>query len=76
MNELKREFGRDLTFFGGINTQQTLPYGAPEDVRREVRERIRHMNEGGGYICSPDHTLLDDVPVENILALYDEAKRV
>jgi len=72
--ELKREFGRHLTFFGGICTQRTLPFGTPQDVRREVRERIRVLNEGGGYICSPDHTVLDDVPVGNVLALYDEAR--
>ena len=74
--ELKREFGKDMTFFGAICTQKTLPYGTPEDVRREVHERIRVLGEGGGYICSPDHTVMDDVPVENVLALYDEAKRI
>ena len=73
--ELKREFGMDMTFFGAICTQKTLPYGTPDDVRREVRERVRVLGKGGGYICSPDHTVLDDVPVENVLALYDEAKR-
>ena len=75
-NELKREFGKDLTFFGAVSTQRTLPFGTPEDVRREVRDRVRVLGEGGGYICSPDHCILDDVPVENVLALYDEAKRL
>ena len=73
--ELKREYGKDLTFFGAICTQRTLPLGTPEDVRREVRERIRVLGDGGGYICSPDHAVLDDVPLENVLALYDEARR-
>ena len=73
--ELKREFGKDLTFFGAVCTQKTLPFGRPEDVRREVRERIRVLGEGGGYICSPDHTVLDDAPAENVRALYDEARR-
>ena len=73
--ELKSEFGKDLTFFGAISTQNTLPFATPEGVRREVRERIRVLGDGGGYICSPDHAVLDDVPAENVLALYDEAKR-
>jgi uroporphyrinogen decarboxylase len=70
---LKREFGAHLTFFGGISTQTTLPFGTPEDVRREVRERIRVLGAGGGYILSPDHNLLDGVPPENVVALYEEA---
>lgn len=72
---LKREFGRDITFFGGISTQTTLPFGSTDDVRREVRERIAVLGENGGYICGPDHRLKEDVPVENIGALFDEARR-
>jgi len=72
---LKREFGRDITFFGAINSQKTLPFGTPEDVRNEVRERIRILGKGGGYICGPDHTVLPDVPVENVLAMLDEARK-
>jgi len=71
---LKREYGRDLTFFGAINSQQTLPHGTPEQVRAEVRERIRVLGRGGGYICGPDHTVMADVPIENMLALLDEAR--
>jgi len=70
---LKREFGRDLTFFGGINTQQTLPFGTTEQVREEVRERIDIVGKKGGYILAPDHTVQLDVPVKNILAMYEEA---
>lgn len=70
---LKREFGRDLTFFGGISTQTTLPFGTPDDVRREVRERVRVLGEDGGYIVAPDHTLMEGVPAANVLALYSEA---
>jgi uroporphyrinogen decarboxylase len=72
---LKREFGRHITFHGAISTQHTLPYGTPEDVRAEVRERIRVLGEGGGYICAPDHGVMPDVPIENVEALVDEAKR-
>ena len=72
--KLKREFGKHVTFFGGINCQQTLPFGTPEDVRKEVRERIRVLGHNGGYICGPDHSIQGNMPPENILALYEEAK--
>ncbi len=72
---LKREYGKDITFYGAINTQHTLPFGTPEDVRAEVRERIRVLGKGGGYICGGDHTILDQVPVENVLAMLDEARK-
>jgi uroporphyrinogen decarboxylase len=70
---LKRAFGTHLTFFGAICTQSTLPFGTPDDVRREAAERIRVLGEGGGYIVSPDHAVLDDVPAENVIALYQAA---
>ena len=69
---LKRVFGRDLTFFGGINTQHTLPFGTPQDVGREVRQRIAVLGKGGGYICGPDHHIKPHFPVENIVAMIDE----
>jgi uroporphyrinogen decarboxylase len=71
---LKRENGREITFFGGISTQYTLPFGTPEQVRAEVRERIRVLGEGGGYICGGDHTLMPETPIENALAMIDEAR--
>ena len=74
---LKREFGRDLTFFGAISSQTTLPFSTPDGVRAEVRERIRVLGAGGGgYIASPDHTVLKGVPPENVVALYDEVGSV
>jgi uroporphyrinogen decarboxylase len=73
--ELKREYGRDLVFYGGINSQQTLPYGTAEQVRAEVRERVRVLGKGGGYICSSDHTILPGVPFENVLVMIEEAKK-
>jgi hypothetical protein len=73
--ELKREYGRDITFYGGINSQSTLPYGTPEQVRAEVRERVRVLGKGGGYICSSDHAILPGVPFQNVLALIDEARK-
>ena len=72
--KLKREFGNHIAFFGGINTQWTLPFGTTEDVRDEVRERIAVLGRGGGYICGPDHTVRPEVSVDNVVALVDEAK--
>jgi uroporphyrinogen decarboxylase len=71
---LKRDFGQHLTFSGAISTQKTLPFGSPEEVRAEVRERIRVLGRGGGYICGGDHFILPDVPDENVLAMLDEAR--
>ena len=70
---LKREFGWHLTFCGAVDSQHVLPHGTPEDVRREVRRRIADLGPGGGYICASVHCLQPDVPVENVLALFDEA---
>jgi len=71
--ELKRQFGRHLTFFGGVCTQR-LPFARPDEVRREVRRCIEALGEGGGYICGPDHQIKPDVPPENAVALFDEAR--
>jgi uroporphyrinogen decarboxylase len=73
--DLKREYGDHITFFGGISTQTTLPFGSTDDVRLEVRERIAVLGKNGGYICGPDHGIMPDVPLENVLAMYDEARR-
>jgi uroporphyrinogen decarboxylase len=70
--ELKREYGRRLAFFGGINTQR-LPFASPEEVRAEVRRCIERLGEGGGYICGPDHHVKPDVSAENTVALFAEA---
>jgi len=72
--ELKREFGQHLTFYGGMDTQRILPQGSPEDVRREVRRLIDILGENGRYIFCTMHYLMDDVPMENALAMHDEVK--
>jgi uroporphyrinogen decarboxylase len=73
-DHLKKEYGRDLTFWGGVSTQRTLPYGTPDDVRKEIRDRIRVLGKGGGYLLAPSHELQGDIPLENILAFIDEAQ--
>ncbi len=62
-----------LAFHGGLSTQRTLPYGIPDDVRRETRNLIS-LGQDGGYILSPAHAVEGDVPLENMLAFIDEAK--
>jgi uroporphyrinogen decarboxylase len=74
LHELKSRFGDMLTFWGGISTQQTLPLGTPEDVRREVRDVAALLGKGGGYILSPAQAIQDDVPLANCLALIEEAQ--
>ena len=72
--QLKREYGRHVTFFGGINTQQ-LPSATPRQVRDEVERCITDLGRGGGYICGPDHHIKPDVPAANALALFGAAVR-
>jgi len=71
--ELKREFGQYLTFYGGMEIQEVLPKGSTDDVRREVRRLIGILGENGRYIFTTAHYLMDDVPMGNALAMYDEA---
>jgi uroporphyrinogen decarboxylase len=70
---LKREFGRDLTFWGGIDTQRVLSRGTPAEVRDEVRRRIADLAEGGGYVLCGVHNLQPEVPPENVVAMYEAA---
>jgi uroporphyrinogen decarboxylase len=71
---LKREFGDRLAFCGAIDTGWVLPFGAPDDVRAEVRRRIKDLGPGGGYILASVHCIQPDVPLENVIAMLDEAK--
>ncbi len=68
---LKRRFGSRLAFHGGISIQRTLPFGTPDDVREEVRERFRTLAPGGGYIFCTAHNIQPDTPLANIEALFD-----
>jgi uroporphyrinogen decarboxylase len=72
--QLKREYGADLTFCGGVRTQDLLPHGKPQQIRDEVKRLKDVLGGGGGYILEPGITLQDDVPMANVLALIDEAR--
>ena len=70
---LKEEFGDNLVFWGGIDTQQLLPFGTPDEVRSDVSRRILDMARGGGYVLSAVHNIQSDTNPENIIAAFDEA---
>ena len=72
---LKKEFGQKLVFWGGgVDTQKTLPFGKPEDVYREVRDRIEIFNDGGGFVFNTIHNVQANTPIENILAMFRAIK--
>jgi uroporphyrinogen decarboxylase len=72
--ELKREFGDALSFMGGVDTQNLLPFGSASDVRRETEKLIQGMTAGGGgYILAASHTIPPETPDANIFALYEVA---
>jgi len=68
----KREFGSDLTIWGGsCDTQSVLPFGTPQQVREEARRRIEDLAPGGGYVFAPIHVIQAGVPPENIIAWWE-----
>ena len=71
--DLARQYGGKLCFHGSIDTQGTLPFGTPEDVRKEVRDRVETFKPHGGFTIGPSQHLLSDIPIENVVAMYDEA---
>lgn len=69
---LKREFGRDITFWGGgVDTQRILPRGTPQEIRDEVRRRIDDLAPGGGFVFSTVHNVQADVPPGNYMAMWE-----
>jgi uroporphyrinogen decarboxylase len=72
---LKKRFGKEITFWGGgCDTQQVLPFGTVEDVRRDVEERLRIFAEGSGYVFTQIHNILADVEAEKVVAMYETAR--
>lgn len=70
---LKAKFGDKLVFWGGgVDTQMTLPFGTPDDVRCEVRERVEILGKGGGFVFNTIHNIQAQTPVENIIAMFEE----
>jgi uroporphyrinogen decarboxylase len=72
---LKAKFGDRLSFWGGgCDTRDILPRGTPEQVRQHVREQVAILNAGGGFVFTQVHNIQADVPIENILAMYEAVR--
>ncbi len=71
IRKVKQEFGKDITFYGGVSTQHVLPYGTPEEVKSQTLELLEVMGKNGGYICAPTHSIPNDVPTKNIEAFLE-----
>ena len=70
--ELAEQFGDRVTFWGGgVDTQHTLPFGTPEEIKAQVRERMQIFGTGGGFVFNPIHNVQAGVSVENLMALYE-----
>jgi uroporphyrinogen decarboxylase len=73
--ELKRQFGRDICFWGAAcDSQGVLPFGTPAEVADEVKRRIDDLAPGGGYVLSSVHNIQTGVPPENIVAMFRTAR--
>jgi uroporphyrinogen decarboxylase len=73
---LKQRFGDKLTLYGGINVKQTLPLGSPQQVRAEMLERAERLGRGGGYILQSSHTMLEDIPLANMVAYVETCHEI
>ncbi len=74
--KLKKEYGDKLVFWGGgVDTQKTLPFGTPEEVREEVKQRIEVFAEGGGFVFCSIHNVVANVPIENLMAMFETVKK-
>lgn len=72
---LKREFGKELVFWGGgVDTQQTIAFGTSKQVYEEVRQRIALFNEGGGFVFNSIHNVQGNTPIENVVAMFDAVR--
>jgi len=69
--DLKKDFGDEMTFQGGVDVKNVLNHGTIEDVKKEVRLRIEQMAVGGGYVLAPAHNFSNDIPLENMLAFFE-----
>ncbi len=69
--EMKKKYGRDLCFWGGISTQKTLPFGSVQQVKDEVRQLLDNIGKDGGYIAAPAHSIPGDAKPENIAAMIE-----
>lgn len=75
LKRLKREFGKNIVFWGGgCDTQKILPYGSPDEVKKHVKECMGELAPGGGFVFNQLHNIQADVPPENVMAMYEAVK--
>ncbi len=72
---LKKRFGKDLVFWGGVDTQKTLPFSTPEEVREHTKSLIEILAPGGGFVFSTNHNIQSGTPPENLMEMYRTVSR-
>lgn len=73
---LKKTYGKDLVFFGGIDVQELLPYSTPQKIKDEVKRIAEILGKDGGFIAAPAHNIQPDTPVENVLAMFEALREM
>ncbi len=74
LGQVKKEFGADLSFYGGMSIQRILPFGTPQQVRDEARRLMDEIGRGGGFIVAPSHDMPGDIPLENMVAFIEAVR--
>jgi len=69
--EIKKKYGDALSFYGGISTQRTLPFGTVTEIQAEISQLLDEVGKNGGYIAAPSHTTPGDAKPENIIAMIE-----
>jgi uroporphyrinogen decarboxylase len=69
--QLKQRYGDQISFWGGLGSQSTIPFGTPDSIRDEVTRLVREMGRGGGYILAPAKPIQPETPIENIIAIIE-----
>ena len=72
--EIKKQYGSQLCFYGGVSVQKLLPYGTPGEIRTEVKRLMEEVGRGGGFIVAPSHDMPGDIPLGNLLAFIDTVR--
>ena len=75
-NEVKERYGDRVTLHGTVSAQRTLPFGTPDDVRTEVRDRVKRCGYNNGLVVAPNNVVQFDVPLPNLLAVYETVKEI
>ena len=73
---LKKEFGKHLAFWGGVDIQHVLPFGTVEEVKDEMKRLFETLGEGGGWVVGPCHNIQPEVPPDNIIAMYKTGREL